>query len=167
MVNLSRRVAPTGTVSTELPAKSGNAGLIARGNIAPIDVTAILENPSAATGSQNLVTYLAPAGVVAEIKELAIVFSEPVLSKMQVIGWRVTVNGATVPGIVTNAGLASLQYNFASCRDIFSPIKLAAPIIVQAGQVVAIEVTPLASFAAHVTVTGRLVGILKLLTAGV
>jgi hypothetical protein len=120
------------------------------------DLSAYIRNPvdlGGPTLPTPLLSYLVPSSQVLQITKIAVVYSNPVVSQSQCVGWRVTVNGGRVPNInpVTD------EYFYSSYGEVNQPLEI-DPLWVQSGNLIAIEVYPRFTFNSQLTVFGRLGG---------
>lgn len=111
----------------------------------------------------NLLSYVVPPGLVLKIDKVGITYSNPMVAMSQAVGWRVTVNGNRVPNIVA----VTDGYMYSSFGEVNAPLEI-APLWVQSGETVAIQIYPRFGFNNQLTISGRLSGQLyKPATAGV
>lgn len=146
------RGAQTAEQFAGLKAKARAIGdaLIHFGIDTPLDLIGEIENPTVTT---NIVFLTVPNGQIARIERIALYYSDPAIAMMDVIGWRLTVNGNRVPNIKQ----IQSEFFFQSIGDMFTPMDI-EPLIVQANNLVALEITVLGGFAGALTLTGRISG---------
>jgi hypothetical protein len=131
-------------------ARAVGDALIHAGTDTPLDLIGEINNPAAAA---DIVFLNVPNGQIAKIERIAVYYDDPAIAMMDVVGWRLAVNGNRVPNIreITS------DYFFQSIGDMFTPMDI-EPLIVQANARVAIEIIVTGGFAGALTLTARLSG---------
>jgi len=126
------------------------SAILHRGHEATVDVCGRITNPTAAA---DIVSFTVPQGQVAMIYQVAVWYSDPLVPRCNVVGWRLTVNNNPLPHVVNNTD-GDLFY---SSGDITRPMEL-HPVWVQSGQKVAIRCYPEAGFDWALRIQARMIG---------
>jgi hypothetical protein len=126
------------------------ANLIHRGRGESIDLRGRIENP---TVQASIVSFKVDVGFVARIDAIAVWYSEPLVPMCRSVGWNLLVNGSRVPYIQNTED----TQRYDAVGDLARPIEI-APVWVQAGETVSIDVVPLYSFDCALVMIARLSG---------
>lgn len=119
------------------------------------DISGTLRNPVAflIVVPVNLVAFTVPGGVVLEIDQMGITYSNPLVSMSICVGWRIVIDNGRVPNVVDPAN-EFFYHSFGAVND---PMKI-KPLWVQSGQTVALQLFPAANWTNQLTIVGRLSG---------
>ena len=120
--------------------------LKSRGNDTSLDIMNTITNPVV---NQNVVTFTPLSGSIAAINRLSICFSNPFLSMIGFVGWRILVTGAQPPYVT--------PFQFSGFGDIFTPAAIDT-LWLQSGDTFALEIQLQAGFNEHLVVIGRIAG---------
>lgn len=101
----------------------------------------------------DVVTYTVPAGCVAMIDQIAVFYSDPIVSQSVALGWRLTIDNGQVPNIQDVA----LSYIYSGFSDPSQPFRI-HPVWVQSDQTIALQINPSATFGNALTITCRMSG---------
>jgi len=138
--------------------------LLHHGNDETVDIVDSVLNPTGLV-IIVLVSFTVPRGQVAYFDQVGVYYSEPIVCSSLAVGWRISVDGGQVPNIRHDTE----RWRFSNYGDIADPMSV-KPIWVQSGQTISVELQPHwagAPFENHLTMIGRLTGLLYKPTAPV
>lgn len=129
------------------------ASLLHKGKEEPLDIVDYVQNPNTIIPSY-LFNYVVPQGMIAMINRVGVIYSEPIISMTESVGWRLTVNGSSPPNILYGQS----NYYWHSLGSLERPMEI-EPLWCQSGELIRVEISALAAlFNERLCVTGRISG---------
>jgi len=101
----------------------------------------------------NVIAYTVPDGCVAMIDQIAVFYSDPLISQSNAVGWRLTIDNGQVPNIKD----PTFSYIYTGFSDLSSPYTI-HPVWVQSSQTIALQLNPAWTFDLPITFTCRMSG---------
>ena len=131
-----------------------NMAMIDKGYDTVLDIIGTVENPNVLS---TVVSFTVPNGLVAMVNQIAVFYSDPLVSACFAVGWRIVVNGNQVPNISVN----NFNYRYGSLGSAMETMKI-RPIWLQSEMTIELEIDPVANkvdgFDEHLVAMGRLSG---------